>query len=289
MGETGRIFHTPCLIASTMIAITLWSPLPGQTALLESGSFATGDGPLSSQLRVVSYNVHGPFTDRFEAVATALEGHPNLSDAALFALQEVNRNRAESGQRDVARDLARRLGMHYLYAVELQYEDGDGERGLALLSPYPMSDPVRIVLPVEGPRGRRRIALGATIHLGTMAVRIYNLHLETRISSNKRRSQVEAILQQAEQFSHLPTIILGDFNTFPPGSRKMMFEVMENAGFSCPMRADKPTFHVKLFLRLKLDWIWLRGITPTEADVEGQVKASDHRPLWVTFPKTSGH
>ncbi|MCS6804169.1 MAG: endonuclease/exonuclease/phosphatase family protein [Acidobacteriota bacterium] len=257
--------------------------------LVEVGTFATGSPPpLSEQIRIVSYNLHGPFAKRIDDIKQVLTTHPALTHAAVFALQEVNRQRKETAYRDMARELAEMLDVHYAFAVENSYpdKDGGGVRGLALLSRYPMSDVERTLLPVPGPGGRRRILLGATVHLGTERLRVYTTHLETRISVEQRAQQIKAIIDQLERYRGMPTLVLGDFNTITEGARKKMFELMQAAGFSCPMPGNKATFQRLQILRLKLDWIWVRHVNATKAAVETEVTASDHRPIWVDVKLT---
>ena len=63
-----------------------------------------------TRLRVGHWNLeHG---NRFDAIARALETHPALAGADLVTLNEVDLGMARSGNRDVARELAARLGLH---------------------------------------------------------------------------------------------------------------------------------------------------------------------------------
>jgi len=34
-------------------------------------------------------------------------------------------------------------------------------------------------------------------------------------------------------------------------------------------------------LKLKLDWIWVRGLTPSSYGIDRNLKVSDHFPLWT--------
>lgn len=258
--------------------------LAGTDPLVEVGTFTSGPPPLpAEQIRIVSYNLHGPFAKRIDDIKHVLTTHPAITQAAVFALQEVNRHRKETAYRDMARELAQLLDVHYAFAVENSYpeKDGGGVRGLALLSRYPLRDVERTVLPVPGPGGRRRILLGATVYLGTERLRVYTTHLETRISVEQRGEQIKAILNQLERYRSMPTVVLGDFNTITEGARRKMFELMQAAGFSCPMPGRTATFQRLQLLRLKLDWIWIRHLTATKTAVEADVTASDHRPIWV--------
>jgi endonuclease/exonuclease/phosphatase (EEP) superfamily protein YafD len=83
------------------------------------------------------------------------------------------------------------------------------------------------------------------------------------------------------RFEELPTAVLGDFNTFSGGHRKKMFELMEAAGFVSAVPAGKPSFKRYMFVKLRLDWIWLKGLEPVTAGIANEIQVSDHRPLWV--------
>ncbi|HSR54049.1 MAG TPA: endonuclease/exonuclease/phosphatase family protein [Acidobacteriota bacterium] len=250
--------------------------------LVEEGSFASGAAPAHPQrLRLLSYNLHGPPGHRIEEIAEVLESHPELSQSLILALQEVNRDHEKSANEHIGRLLARRLKMHFAYAAEIVHDEGGGVRGLALLSRFPLSQVTRLQLPVEGPGGRRRITLGATVDVAGRPLRVYTTHLETRISAPERAQQIKGILEDAQRFRHLPTVVLGDFNTFAKEHTSHMFELMQEAGFSCPLDGDENTFQSYIFIRMKLDWIWVRGVEALQAEVEGGVASSDHRPLWV--------
>ncbi len=274
---------------AAMAAAAVATPaLPSADPLVTEGSYLDRSPQVPETVRLVSYNLHGPPTDKIDAIVEALRSEPSLKDAVVYSLQEVNRDHAGSGNKDIAKELAQALGVHFAYAVELNHKSGGGQRGLALMSRYPMSDVERFVLPVEGPGGRRRIALGATVHLdGQKRLRVYNLHLETRISSSERGEQIQAIIDHARRYSDLPTVVLGDFNTFSGSATKKMFELMEAENFHCPLRGDEKTFQQKFILRLKLDWIWSRNLKTLDADVEGDIVISDHRPLWVDLSADS--
>jgi endonuclease/exonuclease/phosphatase family metal-dependent hydrolase len=263
------------------LAETQSSPGPEPDPLVTTGSFAKEVAEIPDRLRVVCYNLHGPPAERIDEMIELLQSHPALKDAGVLALQEVNRDHLGSANRDVGRELARALQMHYVYAVEIYHGTGGGVRGLAFLSRFALEDIDRVLLPVAGPGGRRRIALGATVLLGDRRLRLYTTHLETRISVKNRGAQINGILAHLERKPAIPTVVLGDFNTFTRGARKKMFEIMEGAGFESSLPGNQTTFQRMFLLRLKLDWIWARDVDVLEANVETDIRVSDHRPLWL--------
>ncbi len=259
----------------------------GTGPLLFGDRFTDGDSNPREEVRIVSYNLHGPPTGRIDRMQDLFQEDPLFQEAHIIALQEANRFHRGSGNRNVARELAALMNMDYVYAVELEHPRGGGQRGLSILSRLPLEKPERVLLPVEGPGGRRRIALKVEVPLGERRLRLYNTHLETRISVENRGRQIQAIIDHARGSESEPVLILGDFNTFSPGAKRKMFELMEDAGYRCPLPGDQTTFQYKFFLRLTLDWIWTRNIPVSDAGVEGRIKASDHRPLWITIDTTA--
>ncbi len=218
-------------------------------------------------------------TDRPKDLIQALTVDHILKEAVILGLQEVNRHHRKTGYKDVASELANVLGMHYAFAVENAYKKGGGERGLAILSRFPISQAERISLPHTGPWGRRRIALGATLQMGRERLRIYSVHLESRIANRKHADQLTAVLTDAERYRELPTVILGDFNTIR-FRRKKTFALMQASGFQAlPYKGT--SFQRVLLLRIKLDWIWARNLEILESGVQEEITASDHRPVWA--------
>jgi len=268
-------------LAALAAPITAFGQPVGELLLVQDFSEIELAAP--AEVKVVSFNLRGPPTGRIEDVFRVLESAPALRDAHVFLLQEVNRDHAGSADRDVGLELAKRLKTHYAYAVESEHGKGGGVRGLAILSRFPLEDTRRIQLPVQGPGGRRRIALGSTLRLGATRVRLYNLHLETRISAASRGEQIGSILNDAAQFSSLPTILAGDFNTITAAATQSMFQVMEEAGFVSALPGNQITFERFFLIRMVLDWIWGRNISILEAGVASQIRVSDHRPLSFKF------
>ena len=171
------------------------------------------------------------------------------------------------------------------------------ETGVAILSPYPLSDVQRIILPHEGPGGRRRVALGATVTIGGTRIRFYSVHAENRISVAKKIGQTKAVLTDLARFPKLmPAIILGDLNTWEQDAVDKTSKLFPTENFSTPFDHDTSTFLRTILLvpiKFKLDWIWLRGLEATEHGIDKKIELSDHWPLFVsvkiTEQKTSAY
>jgi endonuclease/exonuclease/phosphatase family metal-dependent hydrolase len=154
---------------------------------------------------------------------------------------------------------------------------------VAILSPYPLSNIQRIVLPHEGPGGRRRVALGATVTLKNLTIRTYSVHSETRISVERKLEQMQAVLKDLALYpKNMPAVVLGDFNTWQGGAVPKTHMLFVGENFQTPFD-DQPTFYRRILffpLKLKLDWIWLRNLEVLGWGIEKRISLSDHWPMW---------
>lgn len=248
--------------------------LPSEAALFERGSFRRErSDETPSTIRIVSYNIH--LGKRLQRVLELFRTHPELSRADVIALQEVARER----QLSHARLLAERLGFDYVYLPGKR--KGGREIGLALLSRYPLLDVERIVLPQQ----RRandlpRIALGATVEIGTVHLRIYNLHVQALVPVELKVKQVEAALERALQHPTPCRLLLGDLNTLTRGDRRALDRRLREAGF-VPALPESPWTYRRFFIRMTLDAIYVQNLQVLNAGVAHDAVASDHRPVWA--------
>jgi endonuclease/exonuclease/phosphatase family metal-dependent hydrolase len=193
------------------------------------------------RVRVVQWNIeHG---NRFEEIARALEGDPDLLHADLLSLNEVDLGMARSGNRDVAGDLAARLGLHGAWAAmflentrgrdddalhAVDENDRESLFGLALLSRWPIT--AARCVPLPGPEAllfdRERIVgrfVALVAHLAhpvTPFVAV-TVHLEVHRSRAHRQAQMKKLLDSlAGELS--PVVLAGDWNThtFDRGRRR---------------------------------------------------------------------
>ncbi|MFY9622586.1 MAG: endonuclease/exonuclease/phosphatase family protein [Pyrinomonadaceae bacterium] len=264
--------------------------------LLESGKAQTlADPPRANELKIVSYNIRWRSGKDLQQIIHWLKDAGSVRPA-IIGLQEVDRARKRSGNTNHAKGIADQLGMYYAWTAPHVAKSGEREEetGVAILSPYPLSEVTRIVLPNPGPGGRRRVAIGATLQIGKTSVRVYSVHGETRLAERKKVEQQQAVLDDLQKFPKgMPVIILGDFNTWEAPAIKDTRKLFTTAGFETPFPDDESTFRQKIVLfdlKLKLDWIWMRGLTPTSYGIDRNLKVSDHFPLWTVAtlisPKT---
>src|SRR5262245_43512948 len=208
-------------LSALLTPIRTWSP--------ESPCRAASD---SARIRVAHWNLeHG---NRFDAIARALETHPALAGADLVTLNEVDLGMARSGNRDVARELASRLGLHAAWAAlfleSTRGRDDDGLNasphdnaeslfGLAILSRWPVA--IARLVPLPGPerllfeRERmtgRFVALVCEIAHPEHRFTAATVHLEVHRTGTHRAAQMRRLLDSLAGERH-PVVLTGDWNT----------------------------------------------------------------------------
>jgi endonuclease/exonuclease/phosphatase family metal-dependent hydrolase len=259
--------------------------------LLETGNASKARAAAAvapAEIKIVTYNMRWRGGEELRAITKLLRDDPFLGGADVIGLQEVDRGRKRSGNVDAARQMAEELGLNFAWAAApndgTKHDDreaGEDETGVAILSPHPLSDVTRLVLPNAGPNCQRRAAIGATVRIGNQSLRVYSAHAETRIPVERKVEQWRAIL--ADQKSHenvARVVVLGDFNTIKEKDVKAARKLFTDAGFATPFADDEMTWET-FIVALKLDWLWLRGLQPTAHGIRRNVTYSDHFPLWL--------
>jgi endonuclease/exonuclease/phosphatase family metal-dependent hydrolase len=259
--------------------------------LLETGDYAqlTQQRATPDEIKLVSYNIRWRGGADLQRLIALLKNDKEIGAAAIIGLQEVDRNRKRTGKVNTARLIARELGLNYAWAAPppppqkgKSKEPPEEETGVAIFSQYPISDVERIILPNPGPGGRRRAAIGATIHIGQHNVRAYSIHAETRIPMKKKMEQLRAVIDSlARHHTKQRAVIMGDFNTIKGKDVRACVKLFDESGFTTPIPHDRSTWKT-FIIKLKLDWIWLRGFETTGHNIVRRVGLSDHWPLWVT-------
>lgn len=262
--------------------------------MLETGraSRLANHAPAPADVAIVTYNIRWRTGAELLQIADWIKAR----HASLIALQEVDRAKDRTNRKNNARALAEALGMYYAWAAPPLPKSGkekEEETGVELLSSYPLCDVARIVLPHEGPGGRRRVALGATVTIGKQDFRVYSVHAETRIPVSKKIDQFQAVLTDLKRFAETtPAIVMGDFNSWEPAAVEQVRQLFTKAGFVTPFSDNESTFRrnaVIFHINLKLDWIWLRSLNSQSFGIDRKLTVSDHFPLWcvVSLPHVS--
>jgi endonuclease/exonuclease/phosphatase family metal-dependent hydrolase len=240
--------------------------------------------PAPDQLKILSFNIRWRGGQELRQLTKLLHEDAQIGGADILGLQEVDRNKKRTQRANTVKLMANELGLYYAWtAPPAAKADEEEATGVAILSPYPLSNIQQIVLPHEGPGRRRRVALGATVTLKDVTIRTYSVHAETRISVERRLEQIRAVLKDLSLYPKgMPAVILGDFNTWQGGSVSKTHLLFKGESFQTPFD-DESTFYRKLLffpLKLKLDWIWLRHLEAESWGIEKRISLSDHWPLW---------
>lgn len=120
-------------------------------------------------------------------------------------------------------------------------------------------------------------------------LRIWNVHLDTRINNQDRLDQLKPVIDDAAR--HIgPRLIGGDFNTnnlywlgnvlplpFGPAHSTALRSAMKQQWFETPLPSGLDTFPP---FRRHLDWIFLGELKSLAASVE-PAPFSDHNAIWV--------
>ncbi len=223
-----------------------WPALRTRLAvLLDDVRIHTPTQPAASEdqherIRVVHWNIeHG---NQFGAIAEALTHHPDLAGAGLVTLNEVDLGMARSGNRDVAGELAARLGLHSAWAAmflegtrgrdddaltAIPDDNAESLFGLALLSRWPIAS-ARLV-PLPGPEALmfhrermagRFVALVCDIAHPVHPFTAVTVHLEVHRTRAHRATQMKFLLESLADVRG-PLVLAGDWNThtFDRGER----------------------------------------------------------------------
>ena len=277
-----------CLLAVAALCLApskRAAPVEGaETSLLEVGGDAKGgtSAPETESLKVVSYNIRWRGGEELEQLIKLLREDPEIGGAQVIGLQEVDRNKKRTGNVNTARQIADALGMRYAWAAPPDTDgDGEEETGVTILSSFPLSDVSRVVLEGEGPEGRRRVAVGATVRVGRTPLRVYSVHAETRMPVEKKVGHWRTVLEDLKRFPEARgVIIFGDFNTIKQKDVNAARKLFTEAGFTTPFADDNTTWET-FIVKLKLDWLWLRGLDASSFGIDKSVDLSDHWPLWA--------
>jgi endonuclease/exonuclease/phosphatase family metal-dependent hydrolase len=217
-------------------------------------------------LKVVTFNLK--WGQRVDRAADLMRETPALRDADIICLQEMDARGVER--------LARALGYNYVYYPAAYHPRARQDFGNAVLTRFPVREDSKLVLPERHRfRDMQRIAVGVTLDVAGVDVRVYCVHLETMtaIEGPQRRHQVQPLLADAARYPRV--IVIGDFN-----NRNQVGTLFTRAGYQWLTERIGPTIALWSW-----DHIFARGLTLRAPGRVGVVKdsrgASDHRPVWA--------
>jgi len=89
------------------------------------------------------------------------------------------------------------------------------------------------------------------------------------------------VLEDLKKYPHVTrAVVVGDFNTIKGKDVRAARRLFTDAGFTTPFPDDRSTWKT-FIVKLKLDWLWLRGFEAGDFGIDKQVGFSDHYPLWA--------
>ena len=223
----------------------------------------------------------------------------------LILLQEVDLNARRTHRLNIAREIAQKLQMNYVFGREFD-ELSQGTKtspayhGQATLSRWPLSN-ARLIRfreqstfwrprwylphsPMFQERLGGRIALVAEVHAGAQTLVTYNLHLESRGEERLRRVQLREVLADVQRYGQkVPLIMAGDLNLNASQDRvaaDISRAMLLNAFGGTPVPTTTPR---SIFDRGRvIDGLFTRGpLQVAESTVHRSVRASDQYPLSV--------
>jgi endonuclease/exonuclease/phosphatase family metal-dependent hydrolase len=264
---------------------------------IETGNFSPPRLVLipPDSIRVVNWNINRGL--RLQRLIEFLAS----AKADVFLLQESDLNARRTHHLNVAKEIAQKLQMNYVFGREFQ-ELTQGSRaspayhGQATLSRWPLSNSrilrfqkqsnfwrPRWFLPEVEPFQERiggRLALVCETAIAGKRLVTYNLHLESRGDDALRCSQIEETLEDARRYDiSTPIVLAGDLNL--DVSREPASTAIGRAEFQDAFANQHVPTTPGSFLEhgRTIDWVFTRGpIRAGQAQVHRSVSASDHYP-----------
>src|SRR5262249_19902709 len=247
-----------------------------------------------SSIRVLDWNI-----DRGLQLPAIVDFLGDLN-ADILLLQEFDINARRTHRLNIAREIAQKLRLNYVFGREfVELTQGSKANpawhGQATLSRWKISNPrvihfqrqsnfwkPRWFLPRVEPFQERlggRIALAAEIEVAGGSIVAYTLRLESRANDELRLSQLKEVLRDAAAYDATrPLILSGDLNL--NASKLGVTEVLTRTGFrDAAPTARVPTTPPRHLLEdgRHIDWAFVRGpVQIDKARVHNSIKASDH-------------
>jgi|GEM_PF-200006 len=256
-------------------------------------------------LRIVTFNIHGGYSQFFdpnlEQVAELIE----LNGADVVLLQEVDTGRMASAGVDQALWLARRLNMEWEF-----FPQNEAMQGLAVLSRVPIAEVDSALLVSEGNQAAaQHIMLNPdegdpqAADLGYL--HIYNTWLGFRMAARDGQPVPEDQQDQTRQLNALlgwvlarpnarPTdrVVLGGTFNFGPDSP--LYQRPQDMGFVDPLAGLRTEEAMTVFLvngtTARFDYLWTGNLPLIGAMVDQSSLAadtSDHRSALISVARTS--
>ena len=208
----------------------------------EVGGFSRVEAPARAQYRFVAWNVERGI--QFDGQVEALRTHPYLREADVLLLTETDAGMVRSGNRIIAREMARALGMHYAFVpcylnltngsgveYDLPGANALGLHGNALLSRYPIGGvrPVFLrngvdIMASREKRIGRQAAVAADIYFPDFTVTAVSAHLDAQSTQRHRYLQLRDLIESLD--GRQAVVLGGDWNTSTYNSSRALHAIL---------------------------------------------------------------
>jgi len=286
---------------------------------VEGANFIGDPAEPKEEIVICAYNVERGL--RLDDQLRAFADDTAIPSPDVLLLSEADRGCTRTGDRNIAREYARALGMCYVYGVEfieLPRFWGPGgavrrpcEHGNAIVSRYPLGN-VRAIrhehsrswnstlqrcLRLGEPRLGGRLALAADLRIGERTLRVYAVHFESGHGGDGpssprgyREAQARELIEDASELDG-SVVIGGDMNVGrylglrgEEDSREPVSMALLEAGYEDAHAALPPGGRVTTDSGLAIDLIFGRGVSFTAPGVGARKiwgGLSDHLPVWA--------
>ena len=236
------------------------------------GSYSQNKKEFTGSIKVVNWNTN--YAEQLDQIIEALTEEETLKDADVLLLQELD---------EVSLDLlAQRLKYNYVYYPATIHHHHDKNFGNAVLSPWPLDNPKKIILPNSDPDSKQdRIAVRADVLMDDFNLVAYSVHLDHFwMLPSRSDSQVEVLAKEVAKDTH-PIIIGGDFNTWIPGSIELLDQLFGEIGIGRVSLGAGPTLEVIDGVNLATDHIFASDFFASSTGVWEDFEVSDHSAVWA--------
>lgn len=264
-------------------------------------------------LRVVTYNIHGGYSQFFDPNLPKVAEILYLNGADIALLQEVDTGRMASYGVDQVLWLARELDMEAAF-----FPQNEALQGLAVLSRVPIEDVEGLLLPSQGAQAavqhvtlapEKLVADPQAANLGDLHV--YNAWLGFRVAERDGQPVPEGEQDQNRQMEAMlnwiaaergpdwtERIILG--GTFNHGPDSPLYQRLRMANLSNPaiidpvadiQAEDAKTLYLVDGTSARYDYLWIFNLTPNGVLIDNSPLAqntSDHRSIVVGIHRRMG-
>lgn len=239
---------------------------------LFEGSYAENAPQFSGSIKVVSWNTN--YGQRLDQIITAFTETDALINADVILLQEMDETNVDL--------LAQALKYNYVYYPATIHPQNDRNFGNAILAPWPLSGPQRILLPNPYPDFKQdRIAVKADVLIDDVQLTAYSVHLEHLwMLPGLNDSQVEVLVDQVSRESSA-VVVGGDFNSWSPGSITTLDELFGEIGLRRVSKGVGPTLETVGGALLTVDHIFASKYSASQAGAWHQTEISDHTAVWA--------